>query len=237
MPGAANNNGFDARRFAALMAGFDTGNACEAEAMNKARAMRRMVAAAGLRFVDVMERADVKQALDDQMEPVREESRELQEARKEAAVLREELTERIRDVRKLAELLTVERNNAGELRRELAVVSGAGKPFNARPAPAPDSEPVNGGLVAVVVVIVVTLLVASTLRSENLKGRRTDNELGLAKHKRNGAALVQTNRGVLPVSKPHRLPRGVRRGGAPGDGQPIRKFPEPSAERMAGTMR
>ena len=39
-----------------------------------------MLANNGLRFVDVMERADVKQALDAQLQPVREDSPELKEA-------------------------------------------------------------------------------------------------------------------------------------------------------------
>jgi len=62
----------DARRFAALMAGFDLGNPNEAEAMGKGRALRRMVAACGLRMVDVMEMPDVREALDAQMQPLRQ---------------------------------------------------------------------------------------------------------------------------------------------------------------------
>ena len=62
---------FDAQEFAKLMARFDTGNASEAEAMSAARMMRRMVASEGLRFVDVMERADVKKALDAQLQQSR----------------------------------------------------------------------------------------------------------------------------------------------------------------------
>ena len=96
------------------MASFDLGNPNEAEAMNAARALRRMVEAAGSRFVDVMELDEVKQALDDQMKPVRKVSPELQEARQEASALRQELTERTRDVRELAELLTRERARAGK---------------------------------------------------------------------------------------------------------------------------
>ena len=95
----------NARRFAAVMAGCDTGNPSEEEAVSKFRALRRMATDAGLRIVDVLEIPDVRQALDDQMRPVRQDSRELHEVMEQAATLRRELTERTRDVRKLAELL------------------------------------------------------------------------------------------------------------------------------------
>ena len=95
----------NARRFAAVMAGCDTGNPSEEEAVSKFRALRHMAADAGLRIVDVLEIPGVRQALDDQMQPVRQDSRELHEAMEQAAMLRQELTERTRDVRRLAELL------------------------------------------------------------------------------------------------------------------------------------
>src|ERR1700694_5974584 len=82
---------FDTQEFAKLMARFDTGNASEAEAMSAARVMRRMVASEGLRFVNVMERADVKKALDAQLQPVREDSAELQEAFGKITELAEQL--------------------------------------------------------------------------------------------------------------------------------------------------
>jgi predicted nucleic acid-binding Zn-ribbon protein len=99
-----------ARRFAALMAGCDLGNASEEEALGKFRALRRMAADSGLRIVDVLELPDVKQAIDDQMQPRRQESAALQKAMEQADALREELTARTRDVRKLAELLAQARN-------------------------------------------------------------------------------------------------------------------------------
>lgn len=95
----------NARRFAALFAGFDTGNASEEEAMSKGRAMRRMAADANMRIVDVLELPEVRQALDHQMQPVRWESREMQQALEHIAALREELRERTRDVRWMAEAL------------------------------------------------------------------------------------------------------------------------------------
>jgi hypothetical protein len=95
----------NARRFAATWAGSDTGNASEEEALSKFCALRRMAANANLRIIDVLEIPDVRRAFDDQMQPVRQESPALQEAMKQTAALREELTERMRDVRKMAELL------------------------------------------------------------------------------------------------------------------------------------
>jgi len=44
MPGAQNNPVIDAKRFAALLAGFDTGNGSEEKALAKGRALRRMAA-------------------------------------------------------------------------------------------------------------------------------------------------------------------------------------------------
>jgi hypothetical protein len=89
MPGA--NNEFDPQHFALLMGSFDTGNASEAEAMNAARLLRRSLAGRGLRLVDVIYRADVMQALDAHLQPVREESAEL----KKLYVQNAELAERL----------------------------------------------------------------------------------------------------------------------------------------------
>ena len=62
----------EAQRFAALIAGFDTGNPSEAEAMGKGRAMRRMLVEKGLRLVDALKLPEIRQALDDQMQPARQ---------------------------------------------------------------------------------------------------------------------------------------------------------------------
>jgi len=96
----------NARRFAALFAGFDTGNVCEEEALGKGRALRRMAAENNLRIVDLLELPDVRKALDAQMQPVRRSGPELQAALEQVAALRTELTERTRDVRTLVEKLT-----------------------------------------------------------------------------------------------------------------------------------
>lgn len=99
--------GLDPQLFASLVARFDTGNN-EAEAMNAARAMRRMVSKEGLRIVDVLERADVRKALDDQLQPVREDSAELKEA--------------FEKIRQLADLLAQERQKPQ--RRQTRTLSG-----------------------------------------------------------------------------------------------------------------
>jgi hypothetical protein len=61
----------EAQRFAALWAGSDTGNPSEVEAMGKGRAIRRMVAERNLRVIDVLELPEIREALDDQMQPIR----------------------------------------------------------------------------------------------------------------------------------------------------------------------
>src|SRR5580658_10136100 len=63
----------EAQRFAALMAGFEIGNSSEAEAVGKGRMMRRMLSAKGLRIVDALELPEIRQAIDDQLQPVRAE--------------------------------------------------------------------------------------------------------------------------------------------------------------------
>jgi len=62
----------EAQRFAALMAGFDTGNPSEAEAIGKVRVLRRMLVEKQLRLVDALELPEIRQALDDQMQPARQ---------------------------------------------------------------------------------------------------------------------------------------------------------------------
>jgi hypothetical protein len=106
MPGGPSNE-FDADRFAALVGRYDTGNPSEAEAINAARAMRRMVSSNGLRIVDVLERADVRHALDNLLQPVREESVELKQAFEKITQLAEMLAQerRNREHRKLGGLV------------------------------------------------------------------------------------------------------------------------------------
>ena len=148
MPGAANNT-LDADTIAKMIARFETSNPAEAEAMTAVRMLRRMLAAAGLRFVDVLERADVKQALDAQLQPVREDSAELKEA--------------FGKVRQLADELAQERDITAELRQELASAQPRGRQAYPSP-PAAGGGLVNGVLVAVTVLVVAALLIAATLR-------------------------------------------------------------------------
>ena len=79
-----------------------------------------------MRIVDLLEAPEVRQAIDDQMGPARQGSRELEDAMEHAAVLREELTERTRDVRNLAELLARQKEVSKALREELAATSATG---------------------------------------------------------------------------------------------------------------
>jgi hypothetical protein len=162
MPSVANNPAINAKRFAALLAGFDTGNSSEQEAVAKGLALRRMAAAAGMRVVDVMELPDVKQAIDDQLRPNRQEGPALQQALEQAAQLQEELTERTRDTRQLAELLKEQKEKNEELDRELEQARSAGSNVPS-PFPSPVSAPRavlpgnDGSMIAAVLALVLLL--------------------------------------------------------------------------------
>jgi len=119
-----NPNSVNARRFAGLFAGFDVGNGSDEEAASKGLALRRMASDAGMRIVDVLELPDVRQALDDQMQPKRNEKAVLEKAREQTNALRTELLERTRDVRMLAEKLREQEDAAQVLREELAALKG-----------------------------------------------------------------------------------------------------------------
>jgi hypothetical protein len=102
---------FDAKaaeRFAALWAGFEAGNPSEAEAMGKGRALRRMVADRSLRVIDALELPEIKQALDDQLQPVRLPVPALATLQAENDELRNKLAEVVPEVTRLAEALTRE---------------------------------------------------------------------------------------------------------------------------------
>jgi hypothetical protein len=149
MPSTANKT-FDPASFAKLMASFDTSNACEAEAISAARAMRRMAASHGWRVVDVLERDDVKKALDVQLQPVREDSAELKQA-----------------FIKITHLATVAKRQEeviAELRREIAGGGVARPGANVtQPQNAVETGLVNGWLVAVMALAVAALLVAASM--------------------------------------------------------------------------
>jgi hypothetical protein len=135
---ATPNNEFDAERFAALMGRFDTANPSEAEAMNAARAMRRMVVEKNLWFVDAICRADVARALDMLLKPAREDSEELK-----AAFL---------EVAKYAELARQHAETVNELRQRLAA-SGVTRTESA--------GLVNGGLITLAVLTALALMIAA----------------------------------------------------------------------------
>jgi hypothetical protein len=101
------------KRFAALLAGFDIGNPSEAEAMNCARAWRRMAVDCDERIVDLLELPDVRKAIDDQLQPKRIVAQEVME-------LRNELTLRMDQVTRLARLLKCQEDRTEALRKELS---------------------------------------------------------------------------------------------------------------------
>jgi hypothetical protein len=150
----ASSNSFDPEEFVKLIASFDTGNPSEAEAMTAGRLMRRSLVTHGLRLVDVMGRPDVIQALDDQLQPVREESPELKEA--------------FQKVADLADLAKQREDIIDELQQELA--RGAGNcacpmtPSRASQGGLVSAGLVNGVLVAAVSLATITLLIASAFR-------------------------------------------------------------------------
>jgi hypothetical protein len=109
----------EAERFAALWAGFDMGNASEAEAMGKGRALRRMLAGKTLddgrplRLVDALELPEIRAALDAQMQPLRPQNEEVNKLNVQNAELKEELKKEYVRNAELAETI-------GDLRRQLA---------------------------------------------------------------------------------------------------------------------
>jgi hypothetical protein len=118
MPAAQGQVNFDAQRFASLWAGFDTGNANEAEAMGKARALRRMAAGANYRLIDVLGRLDVMQALDAQLAPLREPTPELITARELATEHCELAKQAVAKAEHWAEVAKRQETVIDELRRQ-----------------------------------------------------------------------------------------------------------------------
>jgi hypothetical protein len=99
----------DAERFAALVAGADTGNPSEPEAMGKFRFLRRMLAERKLRLVDALELPEIRQALDDQMQPIRQAVPAVAALQAENEDLRGKLAVAVPKVRELAEAIKKER--------------------------------------------------------------------------------------------------------------------------------
>jgi hypothetical protein len=93
----------EAQRFAALMAGFEIGNASEVEAIGKGRQMRRMAGEKGIRLVDAFELAEIRDAIDAQMQPVRLAVPDVAALETEIEDLRGKLAVAVPKVRELAE--------------------------------------------------------------------------------------------------------------------------------------
>ena len=226
MPNAQTNPKINARRFAALLAGFDLGNGSEEEALAKARVLRRMAADAGMRVVDVMELPEVKQAIDDQLRPAREESPALREAVEHAAALHEELTERTRDVRLLAERLGRQEEEMERMRREYA---GAGRPANAARSPRPPAPRAGNNVIpgwsvqlGAVVMALVMLLCSLLGNSHGGKGN------GLGESQGVSAAGVHEDGAVRPVPKRGSLHHRKRRRASGADASQLRGVPVPN---------
>lgn len=219
MPAAQNNSAVDPRRIAALLAGFDTGNASDEEALAKGLALRRIAMKAGRRIVDLIELPDVKQAIDDQMRPNRKESPALQDALDQAAELQEELTERTHDVRQLVEQLRQEEEKTEELSRELALLHRAA---STAPSPSRASAPAvhvgngvpgnDGWMVAAAAVLAIVLLIAAIFGGHFHEGSQGN---GLGNGQRLAAPGVHQGGAVRPLPKHGPLRHRVRRGGAP----------------------
>ncbi len=215
MPNVGNNPPINAKRFAALLAGFDTCNSSEEEALAKGRALRRMAADARMRVVDVMELPEVKRAIDDQMRPNRKESPALQEALEQAAHLQEELTERTRNARQLADLLREQKAKTEKLDRELALArsasSSAPSPFAASARAPRIGVPGNEGwMVATAAVLTIVLLVAAIFGGHFYEG---GNGNGLGNGKGISAPGVQQGGGVRAVPKHGAVHHRVHSGG------------------------
>jgi len=105
----------EAERFAALWAGFETGNPSEAEAMGKGRMMRRMAAAKGLRIIDALELPEIRKAIDEQLQPVRAANTDAA-AQAEVEELRGKLAVVVPKLREMTEALTREKELTAKLR-------------------------------------------------------------------------------------------------------------------------
>ena len=91
----------EAETIASLWAGWDTGNASEAEAMNKGRILRRKAEEKKLRIIDMLELPEIRLAMDQQLSPVRGPCPSCAALQGELQEAETELTERERQTRKL----------------------------------------------------------------------------------------------------------------------------------------
>lgn len=100
----------EAQRAASFVAGYDTGNPSEPEAMGNGRALRRMMIAKGVRLVDALELPEIRRAIDAQLQPVRQPVPDVSALKKEIEDLRRKLAVAVPKVRELAEELAEERS-------------------------------------------------------------------------------------------------------------------------------
>jgi hypothetical protein len=122
----------EAQRFASLMAGGDTPNPFEAEAVGKLRVLRRMAAAKGLRLMDVFELPEIRKAIDEQLQPVRAANTDAA-AIAEIEELRGKLAVVVPKLREVTEALTREKQLTAKLRGQ----SQPAQRRQGRSAPAP----------------------------------------------------------------------------------------------------
>jgi len=216
MPNAQNNPNLDVHRFASVLAGFDTGNGSDEEAVTKGLALRRMAMKAGMRIVDLLELPEVRQAVDDQMSPARKENPALQEAVHHALALQAELTERTRDVRRLAELLQEQEERTEELSRELTVSRStragwtqAGSVPGA-PAPSVQLPGVETGTVLLTALLAVALLIAAMVGGHFQEG---GNGNGLGNSEGVSAPGIREGSTVRPVPEHGAVHHRVHSGG------------------------
>jgi hypothetical protein len=93
----------EAQTFAGMWAGFDIGNASEAEAMAKGRILRRKAEEKNLRLIEVLELPEIRAAIDHQMSPKRGPCPACEAAQNAAEAAQAKLAEREKQTRKLIE--------------------------------------------------------------------------------------------------------------------------------------
>jgi hypothetical protein len=179
-----------------------------------------MASDAHMRVVDLLELPEVRKAIDDQMQPRRFESGDLQKAIEHATALREELMERTRDVRNLAELVRQKDETAQALREELAEMAfQVGTQAPSPPAShgsqrsSAHSFGAQSWLFEVASIVTVVVLLIMAVCNGHFLERSTGNEL--ANHQRSAAPVVRKGRPVLSVPNHGAVRRRQHRSGPP----------------------
>lgn len=213
-PSHQHNAGINAKRFAAFLAGFDTGNASDEEALGKALGLRRMAQERHARIVDLLEEPEVRKAIDHQMQPKRHGTADLQKAVEETEAMRQELLERTRDARELTEALADEKEAAEHLRLQITSMkrNGTHGMASASSGAGPIAPARNGARLFEIAAagIVVVLLIIAAFTGKFLE-RSNAHELGSGNG--NAQALVRKDRAVHPSAAPHPLPHRLHSGG------------------------